>query len=136
MSSRPRMQAAQLNRGALGGPPLLVPNPHTGEPACSSFARSCTASLGRCTALGREVPRDGETERQGRHAEDACHDRRLRRPVLDARSQMEVATMAEFERMMQGGGQNSEDMKEFESIMKGYHDLVDHGRREIYKIEA
>ncbi len=44
--------------------------------------------------------------------------------------------MAEFERMMQGGGQNSEDMKEFESIMKGYHDLVDHGRREIYKIEA
>jgi len=27
-------------------------------------------------------------------------------------------------------------MKEFESIMKGYHDLVDHGRREIYKIEA
>ena len=25
--------------------------------------------------------------------------------------------------------------KEFEAIMKGYHDLVDHGRREIYKIE-
>ncbi len=37
---------------------------------------------------------------------------------------------------MQGGGQNSEAMKEFESIMKGYHDLVDHGRREIYKIEG
>ena len=30
----------------------------------------------------------------------------------------------------------SEDMKEFEEIMKGYHDLVDHGRREIYTIEG
>ena len=29
--------------------------------------------------------------------------------------EMEVANMAEFERMMQGGGQNNEDMKEFES---------------------
>jgi len=47
-----------------------------------------------------------------------------------------VGNMAEFDRMLQGGAQNSEDMKEFESIMKGYHDLVDHGRREIYKIEA
>lgn len=28
-----------------------------------------------------------------------------------------------------------EDMKEFERIMTGYHDLVDHGKREIYKIE-
>ena len=24
----------------------------------------------------------------------------------------------------------------FEKIMAGYHDLVDHGKREIYKIEA
>jgi len=28
------------------------------------------------------------------------------------------------------------DMKEFERIMAGYHDLVDHGRREIYKLEG
>ena len=27
-------------------------------------------------------------------------------------------------------------MKEMEPIMEGYHDLVDHGRREIYKIET
>jgi len=27
-------------------------------------------------------------------------------------------------------------MKEMENIMKGYHDLVDHGRREIYRIEG
>ena len=31
---------------------------------------------------------------------------------------------------------NSPEMKELEPLMKGYHDLVDHGRREIYKIEA
>src|SRR5207245_2500846 len=51
-------------------------------------------------------------------------------------SEMEVASMDEFERMMRGGGQNSEDMKEFENLMKGYHDLVEYGRREIYKIEG
>lgn len=32
-------------------------------------------------------------------------------------------------------GSNTEDMKQMETIMKGYHDLVDHGRREIYTIE-
>lgn len=30
----------------------------------------------------------------------------------------------------------SDAMKEFETIMKGYHDLVDTGRREIYTIEG
>jgi hypothetical protein len=30
----------------------------------------------------------------------------------------------------------SPEMKEIEPLMKGYHDYVDHGRREIYKIEA
>jgi hypothetical protein len=47
-------------------------------------------------------------------------------------SEMEVASMEAFMAM----GQNSEEMKEFEAIMKGYHDLVDHGRREIYTIEG
>jgi hypothetical protein len=50
-------------------------------------------------------------------------------------SEMEVASVAEFENMMQGTGQNSEDAKEFEKIMKGYHEFVEYGRREIYKIE-
>jgi hypothetical protein len=27
-------------------------------------------------------------------------------------------------------------MKQLEEIMEGYHDLVDHGKREIYKIEG
>ena len=51
-------------------------------------------------------------------------------------SEMEVESLAAFEGMFQGAGQNEQDMKEFENIMKGYHDLVDHGRREIYKIEG
>ena len=50
--------------------------------------------------------------------------------------EMEVSSLDEFERMMQGGGMSAEDMKEMEKIMKDYHDLVDHGRREIYKIEG
>jgi len=51
-------------------------------------------------------------------------------------SEMEVPSLQAFEKMFAGQGQNEDDMKEFENIMKGYHDLVDHGRREIYKIEG
>jgi hypothetical protein len=47
-----------------------------------------------------------------------------------------VASVDEFERGMSGAGQSKEDQQEFEKIMKGYHDLVEYGRREIYKIEA
>jgi hypothetical protein len=47
-------------------------------------------------------------------------------------SEMEVPSMEAFMSMMQG----TDDAKEFEAIMKGYHDLVDHGRREIYNIEG
>lgn len=47
-------------------------------------------------------------------------------------SEMEVPSMEAFMAM----GENAEEMKEFEAIMKGYHDLVDHGRREIYTIEG
>jgi hypothetical protein len=50
-------------------------------------------------------------------------------------SEFEVPTMQVFEEMMQGAGITPELAKEFDEIMKGYHDLVDHGRREIYKIE-
>jgi hypothetical protein len=30
----------------------------------------------------------------------------------------------------------SMDDKEMEELMKGYHDLIDHGKREIYTVEA
>jgi hypothetical protein len=51
-------------------------------------------------------------------------------------SEMEVPSLQAFEEMMAGMGQSSDDMKEFEAIMKDYHDLVDYGKREIYKIEG
>ena len=51
-------------------------------------------------------------------------------------SEFEVPSMQAFEEMMQGKGMTEEMVKKFEDIMKGYHDLVDHGRREIYKIES
>jgi hypothetical protein len=47
-------------------------------------------------------------------------------------SEFEVASLEAFMAM----GQDADEMKEFEAIMKDYHDLVDHGRREIYKIEG
>src|SRR5215216_5164494 len=51
-------------------------------------------------------------------------------------SEMEVPSLQEFEQMMSSMQGSAEDMKQFEELMKGYHDLVDHGKREIYKIEG
>lgn len=51
-------------------------------------------------------------------------------------AEMEVSNMDEFEKMMKGTGQSAEDMKEMEKLMQGYHDMVEWGRREIYKIEG
>ena len=50
--------------------------------------------------------------------------------------EMEVLSLQAFDEMMAGKGMSEEDGKQFEKIMEGYHDLVDHGRREIYKIEG
>lgn len=50
--------------------------------------------------------------------------------------EMEVADLQSFERMMASPQGSADDMKKFEETMKGYHDLVDYGRREIYKIES
>ena len=50
-------------------------------------------------------------------------------------SEMEVASLKAFEAMFDMQGKE-EDMKQFEALMKGYHDLVESGRREIYKIEG
>jgi hypothetical protein len=51
-------------------------------------------------------------------------------------TEYEVENMQAFEAMMQGAGVTPELGKQFETIMTGYHDLVEHGRREIYKIEG
>ena len=47
-------------------------------------------------------------------------------------AETEVPSLEAFMAM----GQSSDEAKEFEEIMRGYHDLVDYGRREIYTIEG
>lgn len=47
-------------------------------------------------------------------------------------SEMEVKSLEEYAELTRKGM----EVKEFQDIMKGYHDLVDHGRREIYQIET
>lgn len=51
-------------------------------------------------------------------------------------AEMEVKTIDEFEKMMSSPQGSPEDLKEFEKIMKDYHDLVEYGKREIYKVEG
>jgi hypothetical protein len=51
-------------------------------------------------------------------------------------AEFEVESMQAFEEMMQGKGMTPEAGKEMERIMEGYHELVEYGRREIYKIEG
>jgi len=51
-------------------------------------------------------------------------------------SELEVPTIEAFENMMSNTQGSAEDMKQFEQVMEGYHDLVDYGKREIYKIEG
>ena len=48
-------------------------------------------------------------------------------------SEWEVKSLGAFEEMMKDPSMQS---KEFEAIMKDYHNLVESGRREIYTIEA
>ncbi len=50
--------------------------------------------------------------------------------------EMEVASLDAFEKMMSAPPASEADQKEFEKVMSGYHDLVDSGRREIYKLEG
>jgi hypothetical protein len=51
-------------------------------------------------------------------------------------SEMEVPDLQAFEQMMSSPPGSAEDMKAFEEVMTGYHDLVDHGKREIYRLEG
>lgn len=50
-------------------------------------------------------------------------------------AEFEVESMQAFEAMMSGEGMTEADGKEMERVMEGYHDLVEHGHREIFRIE-
>jgi hypothetical protein len=47
-------------------------------------------------------------------------------------SEMEVDNLEEYTAQ----SRKSMEIPEFQEAMKGYHDLIDHGRREIYQIEG
>ena len=51
-------------------------------------------------------------------------------------AEMEVPDLQSLENMMSSPQGSADDMKQMEELMKGYHDLVDHGKREIYRIEG
>lgn len=51
-------------------------------------------------------------------------------------AEFETPSLSEFEKMMNGEGMSEEDGKKMEKAMAGYHDLVSHGHREIFKIEG
>ena len=50
-------------------------------------------------------------------------------------AEMEVENMQLFEEMMAGKGMTADMMKEMEKLMEGYHDLIQDGHRQIFKIE-
>jgi hypothetical protein len=52
-------------------------------------------------------------------------------------SDFEVESLDAFEKMMsgEGSGFDEETLRQMDELMKGYHDLVDSGRREVYRIE-
>ncbi len=52
-------------------------------------------------------------------------------------AQFEVESLDAFEKMMSGRGapMDAETQKQMDELMKSYHDLVESGRREIYKLE-
>jgi hypothetical protein len=62
------------------------------------------------------------------------------RVMTDVSSQRYWTLVAEIEapslEAFMAMGEGDQDAKQFEEIMRGYHDLVESGRREIYKIEG
>lgn len=79
------------------------------------------------------MSRIGEAAGQGRMRimTDYCAER-----YWTIVAEFEVPSIQAFEEMMQGKGMTPEAGKEMERIMEGYHELVEYGRREIYKIEG
>ncbi len=52
-------------------------------------------------------------------------------------TEFEVESLDAFDKMMSGQGpqMDADAMKKMDELMKGYHDLVEVGRREIYRLE-
>jgi hypothetical protein len=52
-------------------------------------------------------------------------------------AEFDLESLDAFDKMMSGQGpaMDEESTRQMDELMKGYHDLVDIGRREIYKLE-
>ena len=81
---------------------------------------------------GPEVSRSRQTGTADGNWSDACDDRRERERYWTVVSEMEVESLEKYTEM----SRKSMEIKEFQEAMKGYHELIDHGRREIYSIET
>jgi hypothetical protein len=51
-------------------------------------------------------------------------------------AEFEVKSLSDFEDMMAGKGMTPEMGKKMEKVMEGYHDLIEYGKREIFKVEG
>jgi len=80
-------------------------------------------------ALSKALQRQGVA--QMRVMTDFCAER-----YWTVVAETEVADLQAFERMASGAQAGAQDTKEMDEAMKGYHDFVLHGRREIYRIES
>lgn len=52
-------------------------------------------------------------------------------------AEFEVENLDAFEKMMSGQGapSDAETQQQMDELMKGYHDLIEFGRREVYRLE-
>lgn len=85
--------------------------------------------LQKTLAMGKLMEKSGQGRM--RVMTDVCAERYWTMVM-----EIEAPSMQAFDDMMQGKGISEADSKEMEKLMEGYHDLVEDGRREIYKIEG
>ena len=103
-----------------------------GDKTCSSSATSCTANPPRPVPWSEKfIALSKLSEKMGMGKMRVMTDVSAER-YWTVVSEMEVDSLEKFTEMSRKSG----EMKEFQEAMKGYHDLVESGRREIYMIES
>ena len=115
------------------------------EPCASSHGRAVRLCRGRGYLRDHEIPDpvSGASQKgiEDHPREGPTQSRRIR--ILIHAGGCGCVAGRRARREKDGDGQHpgtlgisEKGQKEFEKIMEGYHDLVDHGRREIYRIEG
>ena len=111
------------------------------DTSCAALSTACGISSAFSARLARSasstvrtpIKASSDVIIQAKAAEKVNADKKLERVrVLQSR---DFASLQAFEDMMAGKGMSEADGKEMERIMTGYHELVDKGRREIYRLE-